>query len=69
MGDMDGMGGGGSWIVRVGLLCFLPIAATKLLNLEEVEWSFVFAVPFEVVLFMDCFSLRLVAERFGRRDG
>ena len=33
-------GGGGSWMVRVGFLCFLPIAeATKELNLEPVECS------------------------------
>ena len=62
-GDTIGMGGGGSCMVRVGLLFFLPMAATRELNLED-ELSLDFDVPLEAVLFMDCFSLRLVAERF-----
>ena len=60
--------GGGSWMVRVGFLCFLPIAeATKELNLEPAECSFDLRGRWEACILASW--ARLEPDGWRRRDG
>ena len=60
--------GGGSWMVRVGFLCFLPIAeATKELNFEPAECSLGLRGRWEACILASW--ARLEPDGCSRRDG